>query len=292
MSQSRHCGECVVCTKVRKCGVVVVKRDWIGEDVDLYLRSAANRHPSRLRIFGACKQGRGIVMKSFGTSLHTLIRRREPLALVQVATALCRAFAITVTIGESWFLRSSTTFHCVRVDTSSNRVKLVFPFGPAADDSKRPQLDPHHVEPMRLMAPDIVKERSYGEKCCVWLFGIMCRQMALHELVPCPEMEAIRLVTGLYYGHIELGGRDTMERLQHAPVVFRHVVAQCLQKQRHNRPTFAKLLTWLESRQTLCTVAIALQSLDLPALLTLMIGDEFIDAAIVEFLPIHVRYVR
>lgn len=290
--------DCSVCAKVRKSAVVVASRYWIGEDLQDYLKSRfkINRHPTRLRIFGPCMRGRGIVMEAFGTSLHTLIQRREPLALVQIATALCRAFAITEAIGDLWSLRSSTTLHCVRVDMSSRAVKLVFPFGPGVNGCEMPEkamLDKHTDDMYRYMAPEVIKHRLYGEKCCVWVFGLICRQMALLELVPSPELDGIQFVTSLCYRRHEIGGRDTIARLQHAPVVFRHIVKQCLQKQPDLRPTFATVLSWLEVRQVVVTVALGLQSLELPALITLAIADELIaetNADAVEFLPIHVRY--
>lgn len=288
--------DCTVCAPVRDCAVHVAQRHWIGDELDRYLTSEANRHPTRLRLFGVCERGRGIVMESFGTSLHTLIQRREPLALVPLATALCRALAITEQIGDSFALRSNTTLHCVRVasfNTVAPTVKLVYPMTPAPDGvAEETAMLRHSDDVFRLLAPETAKNRAYGETCCVWLFGVLCRQLALGEVVPCAEMSPVQFVTQLCYGRLELNGRNTMVWLQQAPGVIRHIVAQCLHKRASARPTFATILAWLGARQTLCTVSIALQSRELPALLTLMIGDQLVVGGDVDdaFLPIHVRY--
>jgi hypothetical protein len=63
-----------------------------------------------------------------------------------------------------------------------------------------------------------------------------------------------------------------------------------VQKRASERPRFATIVQWLETRQRLCTVAIGLQSRELPALLMHMIGDEVIGAGVDAVVPIHIRY--
>lgn len=135
--------------------------------------------------------------------------------------------------------------------------------------------------PLMRMAPELLRGKRANEAAAVYSFGVIVWQVATQCSRPFPGEDVMRVAVKVAQG------RRLPLPIADAPKVLSFVVDNATKFDPESRPSFKELFRWLSWRDVVCTVGFGLQSLELPALLTLAIVDEF---DICELVPMHSKW--
>jgi len=101
--------------------------------------------------------------------------------------------------------------------------------------------------PVKWMAPEALFDRKYSSKSDIWSFGVLMWEIFTLGSNPYPSVPVENLLQLLRDGH-------RMERPSYSSIEMYHVMLKCWQYHPRSRPSFAELVTLLDTELTNSTM--------------------------------------